>query len=114
MTVVTITTFSVKISGSATPFFLSFDVTLLDSKCSLKISSWNNILVSAIRARNDINKIRAVTRQATSNIVHCTSNPALEFIIRYKIIVIDITFITIDEWTFIFVKFKWKQEERLL
>ena len=53
------------------------------------------MLISTILARNNVNNIRAVTRQATSNIIHSTSTLTLKFIVRYNIILADITFITV-------------------
>ena len=65
-------------------------------------------MVSTILTRNNVNNIRAVTRQATSNTIHSTSSLTVKFIVKYKIILADITFITITDVTFIFVKFRWK------
>ena len=53
------------------------------------------MLISTIPARNNVNNIRAVTRQATSNTIHSTTNLKLKFIVRYNIILADITFITV-------------------
>ena len=52
--------------------------------------------------------MKTVTRQATSNTVHSTSNLTLKFIVRYKTIIANITFIRVTDITFIFVKFRWK------
>ena len=90
MKIITTTKFAVKMSGSTTPFYLSIDVVFVDSK-----SSSTYILVSKILTRNNENIVRDATRQATSNTVHSTSD--LKFIIRYKTILIDVTFtITTD------------------
>ena len=53
------------------------------------------MLVSSIITRNNINSIRAVTRQAFSETVHGTSNLTRKPTIRCKIIFTDITFLTI-------------------
>ena len=93
MRIGTIGTFVVKTSGTTTSVFLTLDVTFRDSKSGLKIRSCTFILVSTILTRNNVNNIRAVTRQATSNSVHSICNLTLKFTIRYKITLADVTFI---------------------
>ena len=60
--------------------YLSYLVAFVDSKSSIKISSWTYILVSTVLTKTNVNKIRAITRQATSNTVHSTSHLKLKLL----------------------------------
>ena len=94
--------------GSATPIFLSFYVTFMNSKSGLEINGWSYVLIFTVFARNQVDTVTAVTRQIASDIIKPTSNFTLKLIISYQIIFGDVTFFTGCYTTFTFLRFSRK------
>ena len=95
--------------GSATPIFVSFYVTFMNSKSGLEINDWSYILIFTVFIRNQVDNITAVTRQIASDMIKPTNNFTLKLIISYLIIFADVTFPTGCSTTFTILRFGRRQ-----
>ena len=95
--------------GSATPIFLSFYVTFMNSKSGLEINGGFYVLIFTVFVRNQVDNIAAVRRQVASDIIKPTSDFTLKLIISYQIIFGDVTCFTGFYTTFTFLRFSRKQ-----
>ena len=99
--------------GNATPIFLSFYVTFLNSESGLEINGCSYVLIFTVFTRNQVDNITAVTTQITSDIIKPTSNLKLKVIISYQIIFADVTFLTRCYTTFTILRFGRKQGDKI-
>ena len=74
MWILDIRVFSIKLTGSATPIFLSFYVTFMNSKSGLEVNGGPYVLTFTVFTRNQVDNITAVTRQIASDIIKPSSN----------------------------------------
>ena len=81
-------------SGGATPIFLSFYVTFMNSESGIEINGWSYVLIFTVFTRNQVDNITAITTQIASDIIKPASNLTLKLIVSYQIIFADVTFLT--------------------
>ena len=110
MWILDIRVFAMKMSGGATPIFLNFYVTFMNSESGIEINGWSYVLIFTVFTRNQVDNITAITTQIASDIIKPASNLTLKLIISYQIIFADVTFLTRCYTTFTSLIFGSKQE----
>ena len=94
---------------SATPIFLSYYVTFMNSESGHEINDWSYKLIFTVFTRNQVDNTSAITTQIVPDIIKPASNFTLKLIISYQIIFVDVTFLARCYTNFTVLRFGRKQ-----